>query len=104
MQPLYANTWTFVIADAFPYVEQALAAGRKWDVVSVDPYEGEALQVAGMFDKFVRLTKAGGLVVVGRPRTEHDQAFSWFEHPPPVPAGWQETRRSPIWSWFWKIV
>jgi hypothetical protein len=44
MRDLYPDTWEFVVADAWEYADKAAAEGRRWDVVSVDTFRGNATE------------------------------------------------------------
>ena len=46
MAEIYPNIMTFYVKDAWEFAEEAAAEGRKWDVVSVDPFMGDAAEKA----------------------------------------------------------
>jgi len=46
MAQIYPEGWEFEVADAWDWAERAVQAGRKFDVVSVDPFFGGAAEHA----------------------------------------------------------
>jgi hypothetical protein len=43
MQRLYPADWEFHAVDAWQFADNAIAVGRKWDVVSADTFTGEMM-------------------------------------------------------------
>ena len=43
MRELYPERWEFIAADAWQYADAAWSLERWWDVVSVDPFTGDAM-------------------------------------------------------------
>ena len=43
MQRVYPQGWKFETADAFAFVEMSWRNGLKWDVVTADPFTGDAM-------------------------------------------------------------
>lgn len=80
MAARYPSDWRFVVSDAWEYVEAATAEGLSWDVVTVDPFMGNAAErVWATLDSFLAL--AGRLATVTVPS-------DWSE---PAPDGWRQT-------------
>lgn len=78
MRPLYDASWSFVHADAVAFAEAASAADVFWDCVSVDPFTGDAMEVAlGRLDLWCSVARH--LVTVGCRRGD-----TWR-----VPPGWR---------------
>jgi hypothetical protein len=46
MEAVYPEAWRFHWNDAWMFAEAAAAEGKKWDVVSVDPFMGDAAEKA----------------------------------------------------------
>ena len=46
MAAIYPEGWAFEVADAWECAERAVRRGEKWDVVSVDPFFGDAAEQA----------------------------------------------------------
>jgi hypothetical protein len=46
MSTIYPEGWSFHVEDAWEYAERAHERGEQWDVVSVDPFMGDAAERA----------------------------------------------------------
>lgn len=64
MSQVYPDGWEFRVEDAWEFAERATHDGRTWDVVSVDPFMGDAAEKAAdtlylwtsLADRLVTLT------------------------------------------------
>lgn len=82
MERIYPFGWEFAAADAFEYAEFARSEGRKWDVVSLDPFTDLFGRVNDHVDLWCSL--ASRLVVIGHA----------VDMRPVAPSGWHVARRS----------
>lgn len=83
MRELYPNGWEFVAGDVYEYVSQALADGRQWDVVTLDPWTSQFSRCAEMLDTWTTLARK--VVVMG---------FGNYKRTPPdAPEGWTRTHQ-----------
>lgn len=78
MAAIYPEGWEFRVDDSWEFATTAFAIGRKWDVVSIDPYKGimdDALQ-----DLELWCSLANKLVTIG----------CFLNEPlPQIPHGWK---------------
>lgn len=66
MGAVYPQSWRFHHADAFAFVRDARLDGRKWDVVSLDPYTGDADRlVVSLLSEICELARDVVIVGVG---------------------------------------
>lgn len=83
-------TWEYINEDAFAFLDAALTSGRRWDVVSVDPYENEEAAALCRIYDWERL--ANNLIVIGA------------KHVNVVDVPWAKTWRNRDWCWIHKLV
>lgn len=84
MRELYPEHWAFVAADAWTYAQTAAELGSTWDVVSLDPFTGDAMRRV-LEDLELWTSIANRLVIVGT--TTLGTAFA------DIPAGWRSAGR-----------
>lgn len=71
--------WTFAPADAFDYARAAAAAGKAWDVVTLDPFTGDTMdRVIESLPVFCALAR--NLVVAGTDGREITAPDGWRVH------------------------
>jgi hypothetical protein len=90
MADLYPHDWTFDLADAWQFAEDAAETGERWDVVSVDCYTGTATDRSlQTLDLWCSLSNRVVTATVARSQTYT------------VPEGWQDSLypRSPLADW-----
>jgi glycosyltransferase involved in cell wall biosynthesis len=80
MRPLYPESWTFVAADAFAFVEEQREAGALYDVVGADPFPSLMPRCRDHVPAFCALARHA--VVLG---TERELRLD-------APDGWQSRR------------
>lgn len=80
MEAIYPTDWEFVVSDAWEFADKAAGQELTWDVVTVDPFMGEAAEkVWRTLDAFLCL--ADRMVTVTVPS-------GWIRRPP---RGWQHS-------------
>jgi hypothetical protein len=78
MQRVYPDGWKFETADAYAFVEMSARNGMRWDVVTADPFTGDAMdRCHRQLDLWCQL--ANRVVVMGS--TIHQKVKN-------VPVGW----------------
>lgn len=82
MRRIYPESWVFECRDVREYVDEAIAAGRRWDVLSVDPPIRLCEPAATMLPTLAKL--ASRLIVVTR--------LAGVDDPVPPP-GWYQSGR-----------
>lgn len=78
MQALYPEGWRFHKADVYDFAAEAEEQGRKWDVVTLDPWTGQFEKCADLIGLWTALARR--VVVLGHGN---------YRLPPPAPPeGW----------------
>jgi hypothetical protein len=95
MASLYPSGWAFHVDDAWDFAERAAMAGRDWDVVSVDPFFGDAAEKAWQ-SMYLWVTLATKLVTLTvKPDTKLNTPEGWVSsyYPRSSGAAWMVMRR-----------
>jgi hypothetical protein len=88
MEKEYPPTWAYVCADAFRFVHDAVLRGARYDVVSADPFTGEATRTLRLIPALEALTNM--MLVVGI------EELAMHDH---RTRGYETIKRNASWRW-----